>query len=84
MSHQYNYYHVTDLYLGMQCTHWLRKDWGVGTVLEIAVRTRAGYNLLIRWDDNSESWHKMQELRKPAATRLIVRPTCRKVPGFTR
>jgi hypothetical protein len=77
------YFQVVNLSNGMQCTHWLRKDWGVGEVLEISQRFRAGHLLRIRWQHaGEETWHKMQELRPPWRVERIVRG--RSMPGIRR
>jgi hypothetical protein len=80
---RYHFFHVCDMSIGMQCTHWLRKDWGVGEVLEISQRFRAGHMVRIKWEHGQEEvWHKMQELRPPWRVVRIVRG--RSMPGMRR
>lgn len=77
------YFQVVNLSIGMQRTHWLRKDFGVGEVLEVSHRSRAGHMVRIKWENGQEEmWHKMQELRPPSRVVRIVRG--RSMPGMRR
>ncbi len=75
------YFLAEHLTPGLQATHWLRKDWGVGVVIETRTVVSVGNEALVRWAAGHESWHKLQELRGAHVSKRVILKTARGIRG---